>query len=57
MCNSAIISPSSFSWWGSFFMKDREIVYAPEYWLGFNSQQDFQKNALASYMSAIAINI
>jgi hypothetical protein len=56
LCNNAILSPSSFSWWGSFFMKNRDIVYAPKYWLGFNSKSDYQKNSLASYMSAIEIN-
>lgn len=57
MCNNAIISPSSFSWWGSFFMKDKGIVYAPKYWLGFNSKLDYPQNILASYMSEIDINL
>jgi hypothetical protein len=48
MCNRAILSPSSFGWWESYFMKGRDIVFAPKYWLGFNSQIDHQKKTLAS---------
>jgi hypothetical protein len=56
LCNSAILSPSSFSWWGSYLMKDRTVVYAPKYWLGFKSKLDYHKDSLASYMSAVEID-
>jgi hypothetical protein len=37
LCNGAILSPSSFGWWGSYLMKNRDVVFAPKYWLGFRS--------------------
>ncbi len=37
-CDSAILSPSSFGWWGSYFMRNPSVVIAPRYWLGFNSK-------------------
>ena len=37
-CDSAILSPSSFGWWGSYMMEKRDIVFAPKYWLGFNTK-------------------
>ncbi len=40
-CNGAILSPSSFGWWGSYLMQKRDIVIAPKYWLGFNTGIDF----------------
>lgn len=35
LCNSGVISNSSFAWWGAYFMTDREIVVAPKYWWGW----------------------
>jgi len=49
LCNGAILSPSSFGWWGSYLMKDRDVVFAPKYWLGFNSGVDYQENTIPSY--------
>lgn len=40
-CKSAILSPSSFGWWGSYLMKDKDIIFAPKYWLGFNSKENY----------------
>jgi len=54
-CNSAILSPSSFSWWGSYFMKKRDTVFAPKYWLGFNSKIEFQGQGTPSYSKKIKI--
>jgi hypothetical protein len=57
LCNNAILSPSSFGWWGSYFMNNRNIVFAPKHWLGFASGIDYQKEPLASYMRPVEINI
>ncbi|MGL1935254.1 MAG: alpha-1,2-fucosyltransferase [Fibrobacterales bacterium] len=54
-CNSGILSPSSFSWWGSYLMKNRTTVYCPKYWLGFNSNIEYQKGCPASYMTEIDV--
>jgi len=55
LCNSAILSPSSFGWWGSYLMKKRDIVFAPKYWQGFNAGFDFHSKPLASYMKEIEV--
>ena len=41
-CQSAILSPSSFGWWGAYFMTKRDTVFTPKYWLGFNRKIDYQ---------------
>ncbi|GHV59232.1 hypothetical protein AGMMS49579_26840 [Spirochaetia bacterium] len=53
LCNGAILSPSSFGWWGSYFMKIKHTVLAPEHWLGFSSKIDYHKNPLAPYMMPV----
>ena len=48
-CNSAILSPSSFGWWGSYWMEDRDVVFTPKYWLGFNSKIEYHKKSNLTY--------
>jgi len=48
-CNGAILSPSSFGWWGSYLMKERDIVFAPKDWLGFGSGIEFPAKGAPSY--------
>jgi len=55
LCNSAILSPSSFGWWGSYLMRERDIVLSPKYWLGFNSKIEYHKNGSPSYSKEIKI--
>ncbi|NUU95812.1 hypothetical protein XO10_05895 [Marinitoga sp. 1135] len=55
LCNGAILSPSSFGWWGSYLMKDRDVVFAPKYWLGFNSKINYHKEPLANFMIIVEI--
>ena len=54
-CNSAILSPSSFGWWGSYLMVERDTVFAPKYWLGFRSKIEFQGKSVPSYSKQVAI--
>jgi len=54
-CRSAILSPSSFGWWGSYLMKERDVVFAPKYWLGFNSQIEYHTNGTPNYVKAVKI--
>lgn len=54
-CKSAILSPSSFSWWGAYLMTEKDIVFSPEYWLGFNSKVEYQKGSSLSFSEKISI--
>ena len=42
LCSAGILSPSSFAWWGAYYVKiyNRDIDYflAPKYWLGHRSR-------------------
>jgi hypothetical protein len=39
LCSHALISASSFSWWGAYLIGNNEpLIYAPKYWLGFKSK-------------------
>ncbi len=55
LCDSAILSPSSFGWWGSYLMKKRDIVFAPKYWLGFNSKEEYHKDGIPLYSKEIEL--
>lgn len=55
LSNSAILSPSSYSWWGSYLMIKRDVVFAPKYWLGFESKIDYHQGTLAKFMTKIEI--
>lgn len=55
LCNNAILSPSSFGWWGSYLMKNRDVVFAPKYWLGFNSELEYHKNSDPVFAKKITI--
>ncbi len=49
MCNGAIISPSSFAWWACYFMKNRDVVFAPKYWLGFKIKKEYNQGSFPSF--------
>lgn len=36
-------------------MKDRDVVFAPKYWLGFNSGIEYHTTPLAGFMSGVEI--
>ena len=55
LCESAILSPSSFGWWGSYLMENKDIVFAPKYWLGFNSKVEYQTEVIASFFKEVEI--
>ena len=54
-CNSAILSPSSFGWWGAYLMREREIIFTPRYWLGFNSDIEYHASANLSFAKEVTI--
>jgi hypothetical protein len=39
LCNGAILSNSSLSWWGAYLMKDKDKVFMPKHWLGFKNKR------------------
>ena len=55
LCQGAILSPSSFGWWATYLMKEKDIVFAPKYWLGFNSKIEYQKGSIPSF--AIPVDV
>lgn len=56
LCEGGILSPSSFSWWGAYFMKKRDIVFAPKYWLGWKSKIEYPHRCFPSFAKEIEID-
>jgi len=54
-CQGGIMSPSSFSWWGSYLMEDRDVVFAPKYWLGFNAKKEYHKHGTPSFARVVEL--
>lgn len=50
---NAILSPSTFSWWASYFMMKKNLILVPKYWLGFNSKKYYPNDPIANYMTEI----
>lgn len=56
LCNHAIISASTFSWWGAFLIENpMRIVIAPKYWAGFKSSVWFPKDIQTKYFEYIDV--
>ncbi len=55
LCDGAILSPSSFSWWGAYFMKKRDIVFAPKYWTGWKSKIEYPPGCFPSFAKEVQI--
>ncbi|NOI36284.1 alpha-1,2-fucosyltransferase [Vibrio cyclitrophicus] len=55
LCNNGILSASSYSWWGSFLMSEKNSILSPKYWLGFNSKRYFHQNSVPSYSNEIEV--
>lgn len=52
-CSSAILSTSSFGWWGAYLIKNKGIIFAPKYWLGFNSKIEFPSGGFPQYATSV----
>lgn len=56
LCDSAIISASSFSWFASrYISKKDKIIYAPRYWLGFKSKIWFPKYMNTGFVRYVTV--
>jgi hypothetical protein len=57
LCSHAIISASTFSWWGAFLIKcPKKIIIAPLYWAGFKSCVWFPKDIQTKYFEYIDVS-
>ena len=54
-CNNGILSTSTFGWWAAFLIKNKGTIFAPKYWLGFNSKIEFPEKGFPSYAVEIEI--
>lgn len=54
-CKYGVLSNSSFSWWGYYFMKDPKLVISPKYWLGWKSKKEFPLGITPRYVKIIEI--
>jgi len=57
LCDGGILSPSSFAWWGAYFMKKRDVVFAPKYWLGFRFKIDYPEGTFPSFAIPVEISL
>lgn len=55
LCNSGILSTSSFGWWAAYLIKEKGIIFAPKYWLGFNSHIEFPLEGVPTFAKQIEI--
>ncbi len=54
-CKSGILSTSTFGWWAAYLIQDKGTLYAPKYWLGFNSKIEFPAKGFPSFANEIEI--
>ncbi len=55
MCDGAVLSNSSLSWWGAYLMRNRDIVFAPKYWLGFKTEIWYPYNINQNFFKIVEI--
>jgi len=55
LCDTAILSNSSLSWWGAFLMRDGSTRYCPKYWLGWKSRAWHPDGIRPSFAVAVEV--
>lgn len=56
-CPNGIVSNSTFSWWAAYMIKEKGIIFAPKYWLGFNSQVETPAGIFPSFAKEVEVEI
>lgn len=56
LCKHGILSISTFSWWGAYFIKNKGLILAPKYWLGINDKIEAPKNIFPTFAIPVEIN-
>lgn len=56
LCEYGILSASTFSWWGAYFMENRKMIFYPKYWLGFHSEVEFPLGTSPSFGVAVDLS-
>ena len=54
-CHSAVLSASSFSWWGAYLMKEKKDIFCPKYFMGFNINRTFPHGIVTDFFKEIEI--
>lgn len=55
LCEGAILSNSTLSWWGACLMHNKKAIYAPEYWLGWQSNNWYPHGIKTDFIHYIKI--
>lgn len=55
LCEYGIVSNSSFSWWGSYMMKERKKVIFPKYWYGWKIKVESHVNIQPSWAEVLEV--
>ena len=53
LCDGGIISNSSYSWWGAFLLKNKQIVIMPKHWYGWKDKKQSHNGINLSFADAI----
>lgn len=53
LCQGAILANSTLAWWGAYLMRDSQKVFAPEYWLGWQSCRWFPQGIKPSFADIV----
>jgi hypothetical protein len=56
LCKYGIISNSSFSYWASSFIKEKRVIFAPKYWLGWRCKTEVHEGSLPYFARVIDPN-
>lgn len=54
-CDSGILSTSTFGWWAAYFIKNKGIIFAPKYWMGFNAGIEFPVRGFPDFASEVVV--